>query len=155
MKVVMRRGANIGAPFYERLAAWTISMRLCTKWPHGGIVVGDTLYHATARHGLTSEPYINTGNWDEWDFGPEEDQRVIAQFNARLAGAKGKVRYDWFSLLAFTPAVWISRLFGSEIRYNSWLYCYEWQYEALEQKNVKVEVTPENILEICLRRLKK
>lgn len=155
MYLALRRGALPEANAFEKFAAHVIEARLVTKWPHAGIVIGDTLYHATAKGGLKKEPFVNIGNWDLFDCGTEHDNRVIAQFEERLRKAGGKVRYDWFSLLAFTPAIYLSRLFGNEIRYNDWLYCYEWCYEVLMQKPVTSEVTPEDLLEIWIRHYNK
>lgn len=155
MKLVLRKGADVDAKWYEKVSAGVIKARLCTKWPHAGIVVGETLYHASAKGGLISEPYKNTGNWDEFDCGEEYDSRTIEQFKKRLRDSGGKVRYDWFSLLAFTPAIYVSRLFGSGIRYSKWLYCYEWCYEVLAQEVAKSEVTPEDLLEIYIAKYRK
>ena len=152
MLLALRRGAAVGAKWYEKVAAFAIETRLCTKWAHAGIVVNGTLYHATAKGGLKAEPFVDAGNWDLFDCGEEHDERVIQQFHDRLKAGGGKVRYDWFSLMAFTPAVLISKIFGSELRYNDWLYCYEWCFEVLEQKPVSAEITPENLLEIYIRK---
>ena len=155
MYLALRRGPLPDANSFEKFAAHVIESRLVTKWPHAGIVVKDTLYHATAKGGLIKEPFVNKGNWDLFDCGEEHDQRVIAQFEERLRKAGGKVRYDWFSLLAFTPVRYIGKLFGSPLRYNKWLYCYEWCYEVMMLRRVTSEVTPEDLLEIYINKYKK
>jgi len=151
MKLALRRGPLPDSKWYEKAISHVIEWRLTTDWPHAGIVVGNTLYHATAKGGLISEPFVNQGNWDLFDCGEERNARVVAQFNERLKQSKGKVRYDWISLLAFTPVVWVAKLLGFKtIRYSNWLYCYEWCYEAMLQKPVTSWVTPENLLKIYI-----
>jgi hypothetical protein len=150
MKLALRRGHLPNANLFEKVASKVIERRLVTKWPHAGIVVGEYLYHSSAKGGLKKEIFVNNGNWDLFDCGDEYDNRTIEQFNSRLLKANGKVRYDWFSLLAYTPAIYISKVFGNEIRYNKWLYCYEWCYEVLAQKSTKSHVTPEDLLELYI-----
>jgi hypothetical protein len=152
MYLALRAGPAEGSKWYERFAAWIIEARLQTKWPHAGIVIGDTLYHASAKGGLQAVPFLKTDIWTIYDCGKQHDTRVIKQFNERLEKAGGKVRYDWFSLLAFTPAKYLGKLFKSPLRYNKWLYCYEWCFEVLTQKKVTQEVTPEDLLQIYIEK---
>lgn len=155
MKLALRRGYKPDSTWYEKLGVKFIEYRLVTNWTHAGIVVGNTLFHATAKGGLISEDFDNSaGNWDLFDCGDEHDERTIKQFEDRLRKGRGKVRYDWFSLLAFTPAILVAKLFDQPIRYRNWLYCYEWSYEVLTQRMASSEITPEDLLEIYIKNYK-
>lgn len=152
MKLALRRGPAPNARWFEKLAAKVIQYRLTTDWPHAGIVVGTTLYHASAKGGLISEPFVNTDNWDLYDCGDSYDEAALAHFYNRLRAGGGKVQYDWVSLLSFTPMLWVAKLLGfKSIRYSNWLYCYEYCYEVLLQKPVTTWVTPENLLAIYIK----
>lgn len=150
MYLALREGPAENPKWYEKVTSWVIETRLQTKWPHAGIVVGDTLYHASAKGGLQAVPFVKTDIWTLYDCGTQHDSRVIKQFNERLEKAGGEVRYDWFSLLAFTPAKYLGKLFNSPLRYNKWLYCYEWCFEVLKRQRVTKEVTPEDLLQIYI-----
>jgi hypothetical protein len=134
MKLALRKGAAVGGDWIEKAAAWIIKARLVTDYPHSGIVIGDTLYHATARHGLISEPFVQE-NWELFDAGGD-DAAALALFDENK-GAK----YDWFSLLAFVliPSSDSERF-----------YCYEWSYMAMTGKNPNNKVIPEGLLEIVV-----
>lgn len=111
-----------------------IRARLVTDFPHAGIVIGDTLYHATASDGLHSEEFGNRPNWITKDLGHSRDAAVLRLFDKHQGAG-----YDWFSLLAFAliPA-----------RDSRRFYCYEWCYLAMTGENPNHRVTPETLLKL-------
>lgn len=105
--------------------------RLLTKYPHGGVVVGNTLYQATARNGVHSTKFEPEG----WDlFETNTDPLTILNRFSSVEGAK----YDWVSLLTFVSAFRI-------IVRSRW-YCYELCHYLLTGQEPVRRVTPENLL---------
>ena len=150
MQIALRKGAAKPRTAYTKASAVIIESVLKTVYPHCGVVIRGVLYHAAAKHGLTSEPFINDPDWLLLDCGDERDDEIIQQFNDRLLAGGGKVNYDWVSLFAFTPINFIARQFGGDIRYSKWIYCFEWVYEVLVGKPPEQRVTAETILVIYL-----
>lgn len=135
MKLALRSGPAIGGDAVEKAASVIIKTRLVTDYPHAGIVIGETLYHATARKGLIAQPFA-LENWRLIDLGDARDAEVLALFDQH-AGAG----YDWFSLLAFA-------LFPA--RDSRRFYCYEWCYLAMTGRNPSQRITPETLLGLAL-----
>ena len=134
MKLALRTGAAPDATSLGRLSAKAIKLRLVTQYPHAGIVVGDTLYHATSRHGLTSEPYV-PGIWRVVDLGPDRDIAAVQLFEEHKGAG-----YDWVSLLAFVLV--------SASDSQRW-YCYEWCWYVMTGKRPHGRVTPEMLLDLA------
>lgn len=130
MKLALRRSPDSGQ-WNHRAAAAIIRIRLMTRYPHAGIVIGDTLHHATASHGVASEPFTGGDNWRLVDVGGD-DVAALALFEQEAG--KG---YDWFSLLAFAliPATDSRR----------W-YCYELAHYLMTGQRPKDRVTPEDLI---------
>ena len=137
MKLALRKGAAIGGDWIEKASAEIIKARLVTDYPHAGIVIGNTLYHSTARHGLISQEF-QTENWELIDIGKDRDFDALALFD-KLQGAS----YDWFSLLAFALI---------SARDSERFYCYEWCYLAMTGENPSKRVTPEMLMHLAIDR---
>lgn len=112
------------------MASMAIKLRLVTSYPHAGIVIGDTLHHATAQHGVISEPFTPDG-WVVFDIGGD-DARALSLFYDQ----KGK-GYDWVSLFAF--------IMVNASDSQRW-YCYELSYYLMTGKRPSDRVTPETLL---------
>lgn len=109
-------------------------VRLVTRYPHAGIVMGGTLYHTTFAHGVHSIPFDNAG----WDlFKIDIPQELLLD---RFKSVKG-ARYDWFSLLAFVLPFRVSM--------GKWLYCYELAYLMMTGDIPTQRITPEDLLRIA------
>jgi hypothetical protein len=81
--------------FFKRLFHTLTKYRLVTKYPHGGIVIGDQLLHCNLAKGLHAETFISEG-WDLLDVPSEKEAEVWALFR-KLEHTP----YDRFGLLAF------------------------------------------------------
>ena len=130
MKLALRKSPD-SSKWNHKAAAAIIKTRLVTRFPHAGVVIGNTLYHATASHGVASEPFPAGDNWVLIDVGGD-DQRAIDLFS-KLEGNG----YDWFSLLAF------AMIPASDSR--RW-YCYELAYYMITGVKPKGRVTPEDLI---------
>lgn len=136
MKLALRKGSTSPA-WNHRLAAWLIRTRLMSRYSHGGIVIGDTLYHATATHGVNEEKFIGGPEWELFDFSGD-DKEALRLFAEHVGSG-----YDWFSLLAFAliPA-----------RDSRRWYCFELCWLLITGKNPTERVTPEDLLVLALRK---
>ena len=135
-----RTPASDATPTQIALADFT-KWRLCSKYSHGGIVIGNQLLHSSFKdHGLTSEPFdvatASTG-WDFYDLGSERDAYVLALFE-QLKGTP----YDLLGLAIF---VYAGKNAGDAKR----LYCFEWCALAMGLP-VNGRVTPEMLLRAAL-----
>lgn len=117
--------------FFPKAFFYLTRLRLLTKYPHGGIVVGDTLYQATARNSVHSVPFDPDG-WDLF----ETNTNAVTIIN-RYDLVKG-AKYDWLSLLTFVSAIRI-------IVRDRW-YCYELCHYLLSGNLPSKRVTPEDLL---------
>lgn len=107
--------------------------RLVTQYPHAGIVIDGTLYHATLADGVHAAPFDPAG-WDVFKIRiPQE--LLLERFNS-VKGAK----YDWFSLLAFVLPFRVSM--------GQWFYCYELVYFMMTGNVPSKRITPEELLRI-------
>jgi len=134
MKLALRKGPASDATALDKLASAVIRARLATDYPHAGVVIGDTLYHATAKRGL-HETAFTPERWTLIELGPERDAEALALFAEHVGSG-----YDWFSLLAFAliPA-----------RDSRRWYCYEWCYHCMTGKHPTRRVTPETLLALA------
>lgn len=131
MKLALRQNAATDATFGQKLGVFAIKLRLVTQYPHGGIVIGDKLYHATANKNLHVTDFT-PGNWTLIDLGNQDDARVLKEFS-RMEGMK----YDWFSLLSFI---------AFRVSDRRKIYCYEWCWYAMTGTHPNFRVTPEMLL---------
>ena len=112
MKLALRADHAAGATAPERAFAALTRWRLASQWCHGGIVIGERLYHVTARGALHSTSYT-PDCWHLVDLGEDNDTWALQLFE-RLQGA----RYNFAGVLGFG----IPGVRGSDAR----LYCFEW-----------------------------
>jgi hypothetical protein len=96
MILALRHSLPPGAPLIQRASAGLIEERLVTHFAHGGVLVGDVLYHATGAKGVHAEPGADLSGWTLIDLGSMRDARALALFG-RVEGAG----YDWVSLTSF------------------------------------------------------
>jgi hypothetical protein len=134
MKLALRRTAEPGATAIQKLGCDIIKARLVSQFCHGGIVVDDSLLHATSSRGLhkLSRTQWSPDGWLLLDCGDGADQRVLDLFD-RHQGMK----YDWFSLLAFVG------FRASDIKR---LYCFEWCWWAMTGHAPSQRITPEMLI---------
>lgn len=95
MKLALRTTPAADATWLDKLAHRTIKARLATQYPHGGIVIGDTLYHATARKGVHDTDDWNPERWAMFELGGDD-----AAARSRYETRKGN-GYNWAGLLPF------------------------------------------------------
>ena len=128
------------AGFWRGLFADLVRLRLVSRYCHGGIVIGGTLYHATFSGGLHSEPFVPDG----WELFPTtaDEADVLARFRDRQGA-----RYDAISLLAF--------LLPWRVRDRFRLYCFEWQWLGETGVSPVDRVTPEDLLALIATQNKK
>jgi hypothetical protein len=110
---------------------------LKTEFPHGGIVIGDELWHTTKK-GFAKEPFVEFSSWQTFDTDVSDELGV-----QRLTPYLG-MRYDIASLLGFKIPVHISDA-------NA-LYCFEPMWIGLTGENPSTLITPEKILTYVLRK---
>lgn len=130
MKLALRKSPDSNK-WNHQAAAAIIRTRLVTRFPHAGIVIGSTLYHATASNGVHAEPFPGGDNWVLIDIGGD-DESAIRAFKEEEGNG-----YDWFSLLAFAllPASDSKR----------W-YCYELAKYMRTLEKPRDRVTPEDLI---------
>jgi hypothetical protein len=133
MKLALRKTHADGANWGARLAAWAIKARLVSQYCHAGMVVGNTLYHATPTGGLHATTDWQPHKWVLIDCGQFNHNGATELFT-RFSGA----RYDWFSLLAFV---------GLRTRDSRRMYCYEWCWLCLTRYMPNQRITPEMLIE--------
>jgi hypothetical protein len=153
MYLALRSGAATDATWLDKLFIWVIKERLVTVWPHAGIVIGDTLYHATARHGFCKAEYT-PHRWTLIPLGEERDAEVQALAEDLIAQGTG---YDFAELLDFTPlrlAVRLARLVPPLRRWlDGRLYCYQWCWLAMTGRVPSSRVTAELLQGLYIKQL--
>jgi len=132
VKLALRPTAASDATLPARIAATAIKVRLVSQYCHGGIVIGNTLWHATAQHGVICTDFTSE-HWDLIELGDALDADALARVLPLLGAG-----YDWFSLLAFViPA--------DATDAQRW-YCFELCWYLLTGENPNFRVTPEMLL---------
>jgi hypothetical protein len=127
--LALRKTPPLG--FLPKAFFYLTKARLLTRYPHGGVVIDDTLYHVTGANGVHSMPFDPAG----WDlFVTDADPVEILN---RFLLVKGK-KYDWVSLFTFVSSFRITVS-------NRW-YCYELCHYFLTGKETNQRVTPEDLL---------
>lgn len=135
MKLALKHAPPKG--FWKRLFHEATKWRLVTRYPHGGIVIGDQLLHSNLSRGLHSETFLPEG-WDLFDAHGDEDE-VWLLFK-RYEGTP----YDWFGLLAFVLPWRVSD--------SSRIYCFKWQLMALTGRVSRDRVVAEDLLALVAPR---
>lgn len=132
MRLALRTTAASDATLPARFAAGAIKVRLVSQYCHGGIVIGNTLWHATAQHGVICADFTPE-SWDLIDLGDVLDADALARVLPLLGAG-----YDWFSLLAF--------VIPSDATDAQRWYCFELCWFLMTGENPNFRVTPEMLL---------
>lgn len=127
--LALRKTAPPG--FFAKAFFYLTRARLLTRYPHCGIVIGDTLYESTAAKGVHSSSFVNNG----WDLFPIDINPGIVA--SRFAEVENSA-YDWFSLLGFVLP-W-------RVTAKQWWYCYELGFYLLTGESPTKKVVPETLL---------
>ena len=147
MYLALRRIPATDATWLDKLFLAVIKARLVTEFPHAGMVINGTLYHATARHGVCKTTDYTPERWVLHDLGTERD--AVAQAKAELLVELG-TGYDFAELLDFTPlhfVVWLARLHPKlRVVLDSNLYCYQLCWLLMTSEYPDQRVTPERLL---------
>jgi len=136
MILALRHTLPPDASLIQRASAAVIDERLVTHFAHGGVLIGDVLYHATGAKGVHAEPGADLSGWMLIDLGSEHDERALALFE-RVKGSG----YDWVSLGAFT-------VFVSASDSQRW-YCYELCWLLMTSTAPRERVTAEMLLTLA------
>lgn len=147
MYLALRRLPATDATWLDKFFLQVIKSRLVTEFPHAGIVINGTLFHATARHGFCKADDYTPERWELIDLGSERDAIALAKAEELLALGTG---YDFAEILDFTPLHWAVKLARKvpELRVllDNLLYCYQWCYLAMTGKYPAERVTAETLL---------
>lgn len=153
MYLALRQGAASDATWLDKFFVWVIKERLVTVFPHAGIVIGNTLYHATARHGFCRAEYT-PHRWTLLPLGDERDTEVQALAEDLIALGTG---YDFAELLDFTPlhlVVRAARLVPAlRRRLDNLLYCYQWCWLAMTGSVPTSRVTAEMLQSLYIKQI--
>jgi hypothetical protein len=122
------------------LFAKLIRGRLVTAYPHGGIVAGVTLFHATLADGVHPQDAPTAA--DGWLLLPSTVPLDVAM--ERIRRRLGR-RYDWISLLAFLLPV--------SVRWSRADYCFEFAWYVLTGEEPRGRVTAEQLLALVAQQL--
>jgi hypothetical protein len=136
MKVAFRKTNAPGliAGLFNRYTKWTLK----TGYSHGGVVIGDQLWHTT-KSGFLAEKFTDHENWDLFET-PVTDKIASERLTKVL-----KMRYDPFSLLGFKLPFRFSDSKG--------LYCFEVQWIALTGMHPNQPISPDSVMAEILRML--
>lgn len=137
MMLALRYELPEGAGFVQRASTAVIEARLVTQFPHAGIVIGDTLYHATGADGVHAETGADLSGWTLIDLPNADEARALALFRA-VEGAG----YDWVSLTSFV-------VITSSSDSQRW-YCYELAWLLMTATAPRERVTAEMLLVLAL-----
>jgi hypothetical protein len=111
---------------------------LKTDYSHGGVVIGDQLWHTT-KHGVRSETFESTESWDLFE--TDVSDKIALDRCTKVLG----MRYDTASLLGFKLPIRVTDSRG--------LYCFELQWLAYTGEHPKKKVSPDTVMAELLRNL--
>ncbi len=134
MKIAMRK-TNAPGFFPGLFNNWT-KWSLHTEYSHGGVLIGDQLWHTTTK-GVLPETLKNPELWDLFETNVPD---TIAL--ERCMAVLGQ-RYDLISLLGFKIPIRITDSRG--------LYCFELQWLAMTGEHPKKRVSPDTVMAEILR----
>jgi hypothetical protein len=153
MKIALRKGPATDASTVQRLASDYIRLRLATEWPHAGVVIRGTLYHASGSVGLADVPFTEH-RWDLIDIGDEHDEEALQIFRDLRAQGAG---YDWIELLDFSILRGALKLASRNAKVKRWLdlnvYCYFLALWMASLKKPSRRVTAESLLWFALTKV--
>lgn len=136
MLLALRYDLPDDAPLNAKMGASLIETRIVTKYPHGGIVIGNDLYHANVSHGTHVIKDADLTGYVLINLGTELDERALKIFK-QIEGTG----YDWFSLFAFVLV---------PTRDSERHYCYELCYLMMTGRIPCERVTPETLSMLSL-----
>jgi hypothetical protein len=136
MKIAFRKTNASGffPALFNRYTRWSLK----TSYAHGGLVIGDQLWHTTPK-GFLPETFKSPESWDLFDT-PVSDKLALE----RISEYEG-IRYDAFSLLGFK----LPFHFSDSKRLN----CFESQWLGLTGENPSTQITPDAVMAQLLRML--
>ena len=136
MKLAFRKTNAKGffPSLFNRYTKWSLK----TDYPHGGVIIGDMLWHTTPS-GLQSEVFNKHNDFDVFDT-PVSDKIALN----RISEYKG-IRYDGIGLIGF-KLPW--RFSDSNA-----LYCFEVLWLALTGENPSKPISPDTIMAELLRKI--
>lgn len=134
MKIAFRKSNPDG--FFKNLFGRYTKWSLKTDYAHGGVVIGDTLYHSTA-HGFTVQKFVKSEDWDLFCT-DVPDSIAMLRLNEYQS-----IHYDFLSLLSFKLPFRISDA--------KRLYCFELVWIALTGENPIKPISPDTIMAQLLR----
>jgi hypothetical protein len=133
MKLALRATASDSGSWWDHLIAAIIRWRICSRWCHAGIAIGDMLLQSNPKHGLHATLDWEPSKWTLIDTGIEDDHMAALALFAERKGA----RYDWLGVLGFALP-WLRA--GSRR-----LYCFAWCALAIGASDARWQ-TPERLL---------
>lgn len=135
MKIAFRKTNNPGLPgLFNRYTKWSLK----TGYAHGGVLIGDDLWHMTP-HGLIPEKVKSLESWDLFHT-PVSDKIALN----RISAYRG-IRYDGIGLIGF-KLPW--RFSDSKA-----LYCFEVLWLALTGENPNKPISPDTVMAELLRQI--
>lgn len=137
MKLALRTDPSSSASWVDRLAHDAVKSRMVTKYPHGGLVIGSTLYHSTSKKGVHSTQDWEPDKWELFEFDGNEEL-ALQRFKEREGN-----KYDWVGLLPFVGIP------GSDRKRD---YCFELIYYMMTGTYPTQLVTAETLLVLVLNK---
>lgn len=136
MYLALRTTPAFDANWLDRFAHAVVKARLVTRYPHGGIVIGNTLFHSTSRKGVHATDDWTPDRWELYDVGGD-DERALDCFRKRERNG-----YDWVGLLPFIGVP------GSDSKRD---YCFELCFYMMTGVRSNGLVTAETLLSIAMQ----
>jgi hypothetical protein len=136
MKIAFRKTNTPG--FFPGLFNAYTRWSLKTDYAHGGVLIGDQLWHTTTK-GVMPET-INS--LEEWDLFQTDVPDTIALERCTKVH---KTKYDLASLLSFKLPIRITD--------SKSLYCFEFQWYVLTGEHPRKPISPDTIMAEILRKL--
>lgn len=135
MKLAFRKTDGPGiSGLFNRYTKWSLK----TGYAHGGVLIGDQLWHTTT-HGVMPELFEPSEAWDLFDSGTSD--KIALERCTKVLG----MRYDPASLLGFKLPIRVTDVKG--------LYCFELQWLALTGEHPRKPISPDTVMAELLRRL--
>jgi hypothetical protein len=135
MKIAFRKTNGPGlSGLFNRYTKWSLK----TGYSHGGVVIGDQLWHTTAD-GVMPEPFEPSEAWDLFESGLSD--KIALERCTEVLG----MRYDPASLLGFKLPIRVTDAKG--------LYCFELQWLVLTGEHPRNPISPDTVMAELLRRL--
>jgi hypothetical protein len=135
MKLALKKTPS--KSLFGKIFGQLIKWRLVSTYCHGGIVIGNLVYHCNYDHGLYASEF-NQDGWEFYDVPAADDAQALKLFEDMQG-----VKYDWFGILGF--------ILPFKLQRKEKLYCFEWCYLCMTGNPPACRVTPEVLLAITYR----